>query len=87
MYEKLNRAQCEPKSELVGSNHVLKISHSNVVEVPHNEQSEGLLLEVVFPQLHFTMNWNDFRCFEDAHHQQAETHHELLQRLVKQGMQ
>ena len=87
MYEKLNRAQCEPKSELVRSNHVLKLSHANVVEVPHNARLEGLLLEVVFPQMHFNMNLDDFRCFEDAHHQQGETHHESLQRLVKQGMQ
>ena len=56
MYEKLNRAQCEPKSELVRSNHVLKISHANVVEVPHNRQLEGLLLEVVFLQMHFNVN-------------------------------
>ena len=87
MYEELNRAKCKPKSELVSSNHVLKISHSNVVEVPHNGCLEGLLLEVVFPQMHFKMNWDDFRCFEDAHRQLGEKHHESLQRLVKQGMQ
>ena len=74
MDEELNRSKEKPQSEFKCSKEVLKISHANVVEVPHNPMSNT----VVYSHQWWVGVLRVLRCFATDHHQQVVIRRESL---------